>query len=930
MKKYILKSLFVSVLCMLAASCQDTEIVETLEASQAQIVFPIALDSPSARSRSSWDGYTGLGNGNEYDSHIDFNQFIVQIEAKGKTYPVTSIIQLEGGNKFVGIVDEEIKSETLQNAKISIFANMGKESVAETFSQDAENIPMWGVKTVSKLEFAPGKREEVDDPVFMLRAMAKMEVALTPECAAEYDLKAVTLNKHNATGYCLPVGVDAATNTQNMSTAGVFNPKAQGEQTSLQFEPATETSYVVYLPEVAKGTTEEDCLKIEVQLLPKNAPEGTEPEIGTFAVMNYPQNGEPEAINIIRNHWYKYTISGFAASEIQLDYAVVDWQDVGIEIGGDGFLFLNKDVIEIYNSNIDADQLKFSSSSPIDSIKLVDLYTHEDNGDIIEGAGDGVNAYYISKFGQKIQLGTDPGFDYEGKEDILANEKSVLNAISATFDPTVTEGNITINSPFIGHSDFSDSHNDTPRYLEFKVYSGELWATFRVVQYPPVVITNQEGYFSYREDFNVADLPVEFHENHFTANTLGSTMPVDNGEATHYLNPTSPFFCCADFYPYHVHEWDIEKGAFKKTPTSPIPSDIKQVCGSCGTYIGFDEMTHGLMEREYMRVDQYKGSPESGVFHRTHHVWDDGSAFIGGNIAKPSYYYQNLGPIFEREVEVDDVDLESGEVVGKKKVKKYYRRHYTGNSFIFYFGLFVQERLANGKAVINSMAPSTNPVTKNEWTSWGWYSATWNQYTKIQNANHRIYHIRATSTPSDCILGWPELENIDGRTYTAEGKANSRMVSPSFMVASQLGTTWVPYDRDGYIVPKEDGMYSLAKRQCEQYVEAVYKDIDGDGYTAGKDSVTHYNDWRLPTDAELQVIINYQRNSRAMDKVLDAESYFCASKDPNNYNSSTVLTFLDKVLDQWTTEDYHIRCVRDVKPGQNLKPKLYPLNVNNE
>ena len=930
MKKYILKSLFVSVLCMLAASCQDTEIVETLEASQAQIVFPIALDSPSARSRSSWDGYTGLGNGNEYDSRIDFNQFIVQIEANGKTYPVTGIIQLKGGNKFVGIVDEEIKSETLQNAKISIFANMGKESVAETFSQDAENIPMWGVKTVSKLEFAPGKREEVSDPVFMLRAMAKMEVALTPECAAEYDLKAVTLNKHNATGYCLPVGVDAATNTQNMSTAGVFNPKAQGEQTSLQFEPATETSYVVYLPEVAKGTTEEDCLKIEVQLLPKNAPEGTEPEIGTFAVMNYPQNGEPEAINIIRNHWYKYTISGFAASEIQLDYAVVDWQNVGIEIGGDGFLFLNKDVIEIYNSNIDADQLKFSSSSPIDSIKLVDLYTHEDNGDIIEGAGDGVNAYYISKFGQKIQLGTDPGFDYEGKKDILANEKSVLNAISATFDPTVTEGNITINSPFIGHSDFSDSHNDTPRYLEFKVYSGELWATFRVVQYPPVVITNQEGYFSYREDFNVADLPVEFHENHFTANTLGSTMPVDNGEATHYLNPTSPFFCCADFYPYHVHEWDIEKGAFKKTPTSPIPSDIKQVCGSCGTYIGFDEMTHGLMEREYMRVDQYKGSPESGVFHRTHHVWDDGSAFIGGNIAKPSYYYQNLGPIFEREVEVDDVDLESGEVVGKKKVKKYYRRHYTGNSFIFYFGLFVQERLANGKAVINSMAPSTNPVTKNEWTSWGWYSATWNQYTKIQNANHRIYHIRATSTPSDCILGWPELENIDGRTYTAEGKANSRMVSPSFMVASQLGTTWVPYDRDGYIVPKEDGMYSLAKRQCEQYVEAVYKDIDGDGYTAGKDSVTHYNDWRLPTDAELQVIINYQRNSRAMDKVLDAESYFCASKDPNNYNSSTVLTFLDKVLDQWTTEDYHIRCVRDVKPGQNLKPKLYPLNVNNE
>ena len=170
------------------------------------------------------------------------------------------------------------------------------------------------------------------------------------------------------------------------------------------------------------------------------------------------------------------------------------------------------------------------------------------------------------------------------------------------------------------------------------------------------------------------------------------------------------------------------------------------------------------------------------------------------------------------------------------------------------------------------------------------------------------------------------METIDGRTYSADGEANSRMISPSFIVASQLGSTWVPYDRDGYVVPKEEGMYPLAKRQCEQYVEAVYKDIDGDGYTPGKDPVTHYNDWRLPTDAELKMIINYQRNSRAMDKILDAESYFSASKDANNYKSETVLTYLNKDLDQWTKEDYHIRCVRDVKPGQQLFTKIYPVN----
>ena len=895
---------------MLAASCQDTEIVETLEASQAQIVFPIALDSPSARSRSSWDGYTGLGNGNEYDSHIDFNQFIVQIEANGKTYPVTSIIKLEGGNKFVGIVDEEIKSATLQNAKISIFANMGKESVAETFSQDAENIPMWGVKTVSKLEFAPGKREEVSDPVFMLRAMAKMEVALTPECAAEYDLKAVTLNKHNATGYCLPVGVDAATNTQNMSTAGVFNPKTQGEQTSLQFQPATETSYVVYLPEVAKGTTEEDCLKIEVQLLPKNAPEGTEPEIGTFAVMNYPQNGEPEAINIIRNHWYKYTISGFAASEIQLDYVELDWQPVNFEVGGEGFLFLNKDVIEIYNSNIDADQLKFSSSSPIKSIVLKDLYAHDRDGNIVEGTTDGASAYYLSKYGKKIQLGTDPGFDISDKQAALAREAVILSNIKAVAESDKLNGGITITSPFLADPTNAiselkqNSHYDTPRYLEFEVTNEQdLTATFRVIQYPPVVITNIEGYFSYREDFRIGNLDHTYDVNQFSGSYPSCiTMPVDNGEPTHYHNPTTPFFVLAGFYPYHVHEWDPVKNRVVKNPVSP--SEAHGTCPSNTDYDGFDEIISGLMERDYHRVDEYKGSPVSGVYHRTHYLWSDGAAFVGGNIAKPSYYYQNVGPVYEKKHEVDDIDSETGEVIGKKTITKYYRRHYTGNSFNIFYSKFVELPInSDGTGIIGSQRCQydyTAPYTM--WSVW------------YPNGNHRMYHIRTTITSDEYIIGKPNMITIDGRTYTGEGEANSRMVSPSFMVASMLGETAVPKDRDGYIVPKEGGLYPLAQRQCEQYVETSFEDVNGNGTWEEGEPVTHYNDWRLPTKAEVALIAKYQKNSRAMDYLLPGETYYCASSVSGEYTPETVLS---DPIDDATNKGYYMRCVRDVKPNEN-------------
>ena len=88
-------------------------------------------------------------------------------------------------------------------------------------------------------------------------------------------------------------------------------------------------------------------------------------------------------------------------------------------------------------------------------------------------------------------------------------------------------------------------------------------------------------------------------------------------------------------------------------------------------------------------------------------------------------------------------------------------------------------------------------------------------------------------------------------------------------------------------------------------------------------------DWRLPTRAEIELIVNLQRNSRAMDKVLYGEKYFHASTVPNDYNDNHTLFSLDKNLDKWTTAGYQMRCVRDVKPGQEIKRKVYPLNVNN-
>ena len=899
---------------MLAVSCRDyDEELVALDNSKAQVVFSVAMDTPMARTRAAedktWgDNYDPSDPGTAKDNRIDIDQLIVKIVDGNTEYEIVDIMKWKSGDntyKFVGVVKDVNKAITLDNAKVYVYANMGKGlEPAETFTQNAEYIPMWGVKNVS-LNFVPGKRADAGQ-ISLLRAMAKLEVKLGGEMAGEYELTGATLNKYNNVGNTHPALHEGFNgDTEDLGLEAVLNVNTS-DATDLALVPTEDgSSYIVYLPEVENGTSETDWLKISVGLKEKN---GTGTEEGSFFIKDYSDADNPVAIDIIRNHWYKYTITGFAASEIQVEYNVLDWQGVEMEIGGDGFLFLNKDVIEIYNSNIDTDQLKFASSSPIKSIELKDIYKHYRNGDIKETpvgeTPDEVYAYYMDKYGVLTQLSNEEGSD----------EAVVLANISATVkeeNKKVLNGGIVINSPFMADMDASEtvlkseSHNNTIRYLEFLVTNEQgLKATFRVMQYPPVVITNEEGYFSYRDDLSLfsyrEDLSIDTLPHFYIASQFKGAMgewgmkeaTIIDGEATHYMNPCAPYFSFAGFFPYHTHEWD--------------PETERIVGTSCpGGYEGFDEVMYGFMERDYGRVDEYTGAQVSGVFHRAHYLFENGKAVPNDKAEDPSqtgYYYQNIGPVYEKEVEVITKDENGNDI--KKKVTKYYRRHYTGNAHKHFYQKFVSERKGNGKAVINSQMPNTS-VNPWNWGIWG---------TFYSDGNHRMYHIRTTASSSEYTIGYPAMEKGEGgRLYTAEGEANSRMVSPSFMVASQLGATTVPMDKDGYIVPKEVGLYPLAKHHCEQYVETRYIDVDNDGFTLGKDTVQHYHNWRLPTKAEVEMIINYQRQSRVMDKVLDSESYYCAALNPGNYTPETILVFLDKDKDQWTNANYHIRCVRDVK-----------------
>lgn len=143
--------------------------------------------------------------------------------------------------------------------------------------------------------------------------------------------------------------------------------------------------------------------------------------------------------------------------------------------------------------------------------------------------------------------------------------------------------------------------------------------------------------------------------------------------------------------------------------------------------------------------------------------------------------------------------------------------------------------------------------------------------------NARMYHVRITASSGKYTVGRPEITE---NGITDSGSDNAELVSPSFMIASQLGAVF------------EISSVEMAASHCKQYVE-VYKDKQ-----TGKP--VPLDDWRLPTKAELEIIMEFQyKTNAAMDEVLSGDYYWSASGSVFNKNASSG--------GGWVA----IRCVRD-------------------
>lgn len=169
--------------------------------------------------------------------------------------------------------------------------------------------------------------------------------------------------------------------------------------------------------------------------------------------------------------------------------------------------------------------------------------------------------------------------------------------------------------------------------------------------------------------------------------------------------------------------------------------------------------------------------------------------------------------------------------------------------------------------------PGRSDIAYYTWPRNSFSPNTDNSYRSArEGGNARMYHVQITSSSSAYTIGRPRI--TDG--ITDDGADNAELVSPSFIIASQLGAVQPTSYKDA------------AADHCKQYVEVA-------------ENGTIYSDWRLPTEAELSIIMGYQYNSEVMDEVLAGRWYWSARNAVENKNG-----------EDGSRTNAYIRCIHDV------------------
>lgn len=442
-----------------------------------------------------------------------------------------------------------------------------------------------------------------------------------------------------------------------------------------------------------------------------------------------------------------------------------------------------------------------------------------------------VEAYYYNYLDQRVELSKDDKY-------------GIYSSIYAKAQQNVLNGRITVNSPFVALSrqemDAAIAELDEPEVVP------EPPGVPDKVENPDVKETLDRIAANYSTNRltlswrTKADGTIEFYKSSGNANTNTTNTAIRNATneynrlKTAYENYVKEYNEIASNYPEYI-KYMQEKEEYDRA-VAAIESLTEDVHGNSTRYLRFrvTNMTGQSAEFTVVQSPTLYIDNEMGAFsyrsdfggtnyntkgnpNRSGASWSSGKWTYSETASNSSFF---------------------GSKVAQMSQGKYTINYYYWNN--------------RGRTITDAISSSLN--------------------------NPRMYHVHVTATSALYTVAIPKR---DANGYTESTPENAKLVSPSFMIASQLGATLSPNDK------------TVAESHCAQYVE-----VTSDG--------REFDDWRLPTASEIDIIINHQDVSDAMDVVLTGANYYCA------YNTdSTGKVIYTKATGKSGT-GVAVRCVRDV------------------
>lgn len=634
-----------------------------------------------------------------------------------------------------------------------------------------------------------------------------------------------------------------------------------------------------------------------------------------------------------------------------IDYDTRPWEVTTIEIGDDTttpqYLKLNTDLVTMYNTNVDSEQLIFSSSSPIESIKLTDVYKHNTDGTFVEDV-DTYKAYYINKFGQKTNLTNDVVGNISATcaKDALSGNITILSPISLVSETEIQNTILELygkpapeqpelNAPyfeglppaveFVPEPTYPDPNDYVPSETERTTRDWYTTKTSTYVdrwgnesEYDSEQKREREG-TKYR--YNADELRFEY-----VIGTAVDTRTKSNWYSNSWNTQRGDMVWGSDWQEYTNNTlWNDALTEYNEDldyyNDVYLPA-VKAYDDAMKALEGNEEYEQYLKDKaEYDRIIAQYASDKAAydaivaqvrvAAGETHYNTirylefevknEEGLTAIFRVMQYPVIYVTNQQGWYSYR---DDFGC-TYEEKGTRNVSVRLNNSGNNNNFSWSGGYDYSTSAGSDSYFWHSkVVTNYNESTGKSTTSFYQWGENANSPTTNGNcetsANARMYLVRVMSSSPTYTVGIPAL-NAAG--YTDGSEDNAKLVSPSFMIASRLGAIYSTYGNLSSVSNTDDDnnngvsdRLEIFREHCKQYVE-VYKDTNGNGVVL--------DDWRLPTAAELKIIMDLQGTSTqdapAIDYLLNGYYYMSASGPVYNTKGSSSNNI----------NQSGIRCVRD-------------------